>query len=146
MNMQHPITVPIYNFSAENLSKFTIWPPAAILDFEKKNRKYGGLCIGWSTMSMPNFAKIRWAVSKPWTEMWFVGSNLVDLWHLTKMTQFLTLRKNKKIYCRLVFRHKKHFHANFCQNLRSVLQDFKKIALAQLFLLNLVRRASLWEL
>ena len=90
---------------------------------EKYKQNCESLCLGSITMCMPNFVKIRRVISKRRTEMWFVGSNFVDSWHFNKKPQFLTLRKNRKINPRLVSRHKKHVHANFCRNSRSGIQD-----------------------
>ena len=90
---------------------------------EKYKQNCESLCLGSITMCMPNFVKIRRVISKRRTEMWFIGSNFVDSWHFNKKPQFLTLRKNRKINPRLVSRHKKHVHANFCRNSRSGIQD-----------------------
>ena len=120
---QDPITVPIYN-SRIKICRNSLCDPRGHLRFvEKYKQNCESLCLGSITMCMPNFVKIRRVISKRRTEMWFIGSNFVDSWHFNKKPQFLTLRKNRKINPRLVSRHKKHVHANFCRNQMSAIQD-----------------------
>ena len=49
----------------------------------KIKNAYSSLWVRSSSMSVPNFVKIRWTGRICWAKMWFVGSNLVDFWSLT---------------------------------------------------------------
>ena len=49
----------------------------------KIKNAYSSLWVRSSSMSVPNFVKIRWTGRICWAKMWFVGSNLVNFWTLT---------------------------------------------------------------
>ena len=54
-----------------------LWPPAAILDFEKNS--FAGLFQGSSSMSMPNSVQIRWTGSKLLQKHWqYNASQIFD--------------------------------------------------------------------